>query len=182
MRKATILKLVNHLNKVINENISMNAYLKKEGLPSNYFFIKKKTVIQDKESESISDDDYNEIMSLFKTINNRQISRNNKVKYNDEKTDDKSEVSIERNDDNKIVKYHFISYIKNKDSLRGSFTRDEMNLVYRLYSNYGSSITQREVSRFFPEYSLTDFKRILDFKSCNLFLRAFYPRIKTRCF
>ena len=36
-----------------------------------------------------------------------------------------------------------------------------MNMIYRLYSAYGSNITQREVSRFFPEYSLIDFKRIL---------------------
>ena len=36
-----------------------------------------------------------------------------------------------------------------------------MNNVYRLYSYYGASITQREISRTLPEYSLVDFKRIL---------------------
>lgn len=36
-----------------------------------------------------------------------------------------------------------------------------MNLIYRLYSYYGSSLTQRQVSRHFPDYSLVDFKRIL---------------------
>ena len=30
-----------------------------------------------------------------------------------------------------------------------------------MYSYYGSSLTQRIVSRNFPEYSLVDFKRIL---------------------
>ena len=36
-----------------------------------------------------------------------------------------------------------------------------MNSVYRMYTYYGSGLTQQIVSRYFPDYSLIDFKRIL---------------------
>ena len=52
-----------------------------------------------------------------------------------------------------------------------------MALIYRLYSSYGSNITQREVSRFFPEYSLCDFKRILRTFSITKASAPFPPHI-----
>lgn len=63
--------------------------------------------------------------------------------------------------ESKIWNYTFNILIKDSPVLSGTLGREEMNMIYRLYSAYGSNITQREVSRFFPEYSLIDFKRIL---------------------
>ena len=76
-------------------------------------------------------------------------------------TDDKIESSILRNNAGKIVGYSFRVYRRDKTPVQGILNRDEMQLIYRLYSYYGASITQREVSRHFPDYSLQDFKRIL---------------------
>lgn len=76
-------------------------------------------------------------------------------------TDDRAEVEQVRDDDGKILYYSFKIYKTDKPALTGRLDRDEMNLVYRLYSYYGDSLPQRIVSRHFPNYSIVDFKRIL---------------------
>jgi hypothetical protein len=63
---------------------------------------------------------------------------------------------------NKIVSYKYNIKIKNRPDLEGEFTREEMDSVYRLYSNMdGAGLTQRVVSRYFPSLTFVDFKRIL---------------------
>ena len=71
MKEQTIIKLTNHLKTVIADNISMNAYSEKIGLPTSYFCMKRKAVEQAKEAGTISDEDYNIIMDLFKQIDAR---------------------------------------------------------------------------------------------------------------
>jgi len=77
--------------------------------------------------------------------------------------EDESRTKVEyiRGEDDNITSYKFVIYIKNKEPLKGVLSREELALIYRLYSVYGARLTQREVSRFFPEYSLVDFRRIL---------------------
>ena len=77
-----------------------------------------------------------------------------------EPDDDRNSVNIIRDDNGKIKFYEFKVLRRDKAPLVGRLTRDEMNNIYRMYSYYGMSITQREISRYFPEYSLIDFKRI----------------------
>lgn len=76
-------------------------------------------------------------------------------------TDERAETELVRDEDGRIVSYRFKVFRSDKSPVVGVLTRDEMNLIYRLYSYYGSSLTQRQVSRNFPDYSLVDFKRIL---------------------
>ena len=76
-------------------------------------------------------------------------------------TDDRAITNVERDENGLISYYTFEIYRKYKNPIIGKFSREEMNLVYRLYSYYGDSLTQRVISRNFPEYSLVDFKRIL---------------------
>ena len=66
-----------------------------------------------------------------------------------------------RDDKGRIVSYHYEIFIRDKKSLIGDLRREEMDNIYRLYSYYGSSLTQRQISRFFPDLSLVDFRRIL---------------------
>lgn len=76
-------------------------------------------------------------------------------------TDDRAETSYIRNDNGKIIGYRFSIYRKNKAPICGELSRDEMDLIHRLYSYYGDSLQQRVISRHFPQFSLIDFKRIL---------------------
>lgn len=66
-----------------------------------------------------------------------------------------------RDDEKKITLYSYKIFIREKETLEGTFTRDEMNQIYQMYSSYGANLTQRDLSRQFPQFSLVDFKRIL---------------------
>ena len=61
----------------------------------------------------------------------------------------------------KITSYKFKILIRDKEALVGELSREEMDLIYKLYSFEGSNLQQRTVSRHFPNYTFQDFKRIL---------------------
>ena len=76
-------------------------------------------------------------------------------------TDDRAITNVEY-DDNGLIKYYtFEIYRKDSPTLRGKLDRKEMESVYRLYSYYGANLTQKIVSREFPQYTFIEFKRIL---------------------
>lgn len=162
----------------MSKGISRNAYAEEVGLPTNYFWTKRNAVEEAIKSGSITPEDYNTITDLFKQIEGRGTIKDT-TPFPDqdlEDTDDISNVRIIRSD-GRITGYSFVIYIRDKQSLIGTLNRDEMNMVYRLYSNYGSNITQREVSRFFPDYSLVDFKRILRAFSITKASAPFAPHV-----
>ena len=61
----------------------------------------------------------------------------------------------------KITSYKFKILVRDKPALEGELTRDEVDLMYRLYAADGTNLTQREVSRYFPLYTFQEFKKIL---------------------
>jgi len=82
--------------------------------------------------------------------------------YEDDKYEDRSFSEIIRDETKKITSYHYNIFIRDEKSLEGYFTREEMDLVYRLYSNMdGAGMTLRSVSRHFSNLTFRDFKRIL---------------------
>ena len=154
MKQETINKIIKHLSAIKDAGITIDQYQQLNNLSSQFIYNKIKSIKTAYNKGDINDDVFDNIISLY---NNVKAVKSKDV----EETDNRSEVNVERDDNGKIIKYSFKVYIRDKAPLIGSFTRDEMSLIYRLYSSYGSNITQREVSRFFPEYSLCDFKRVL---------------------
>lgn len=62
----------------------------------------------------------------------------------------------------RITGYKYKIYIRDEKPLIGEFTREEMDRIYRLYSNMdGAGLTLRAVSREFSNLNFRDFKRIL---------------------
>lgn len=153
MKQTTIDKFIKHLQEIKDLDISIKDYCRLKGLGKDYIYDTFNKVCKEKDKIS----QYSYINTLYNDIKNKKSAKNSDI----EKTDNKSKVEIIRDENGRISNYKFEIFIKNKPSLSGTLTRDEMSLIYRLYSSYGSNITQREVSRFFPEYSLYDFKRIL---------------------
>lgn len=185
MRETTIIKLINHLQAVISSNLSMNAYAEKVGLPQNYFYLKRKQIDSDYQDRKVPNEAYAIITDLFKQIDARgriRVSKETQEMVDEILTTQEEEtstgsVSYVRNDDGKIVRYMFTIPLRDKPALTGSLTRDEMNMIHRLYSYYGSSITQREVSRSFPEYSLEEFKKILRVFNITKAAAPFAPHV-----
>ena len=121
---------------------------------------------------SVKNYNYSNLTSIIKYAKDNGkdedlLSLYNSVKYNSGNTveqidtDDRAETEQVRDEDGKIVSYRFKIFRRDKTPVIGALSRDEMGLIYRLYSYYGASLTQRQISRHFPEYSLVDFKRIL---------------------
>ena len=62
----------------------------------------------------------------------------------------------------KISSYYYNIKVQGEPDLVGYLTREEMNLIYRLYSNMdGAGLNQRTISRELKHLSFKDFKRIL---------------------
>lgn len=76
-------------------------------------------------------------------------------------TDDRAIINVERDENGLIQYYTFEIYRRESPTLNGKLDRREMESIYRLYSLYGANLTQKIVSREFPQFTFIEFKRIL---------------------
>ncbi len=60
-----------------------------------------------------------------------------------------------------ITEYKYRILVRDKPTIEGSLSREEVDLMHRLYSAEGSNLTQRSVSRYFPTFTFQDFKKVL---------------------
>ena len=145
MKKETRKSIEKVLKYAQDNNISVSAACKVK----DFKYVNLVNTIKYARTNGLDED----IVSLYDSV------KKNTTEHVD--TDEKAEVELVRDEDGKVVSYRFKVFRRDKTPVIGALDRDEMNLVYRLYSYYGASLTQRQVSRHFPEYSLVDFKRIL---------------------
>lgn len=139
------------VNEIIND-LKKYQTLNNEKHNATYYYTQRANIIN---SESLNPS----LIKDFLEIYNSCKKKNNSIEKIE--TDDRAIANVERDKNGKIQYYSFEIYKRDKEPLIGKFNREEMSLIYRLYSFYGTSLTQRVVSRNFPEYSLVDFKRIL---------------------
>jgi hypothetical protein len=90
-----------------------------------------------------------------------QCKRNVSTTKEEVETDDKAVIDVERDEEGRIQFYTFEIFRKDNPTFRGKLDRKEMETIYSLYSTYGQNLTQKIVSRNFPEYTFVEFKRIL---------------------
>lgn len=166
MRVKTILSFIETLQKIKDSGLSISAYCKANGKEPQSIYSKMQNF---KNSVDSTTEYYNKVIGLYNSIVDKEDQKYNKIpeeqKVVSVDTQDSdtnlTEINYERDEDDRIIYYSYKIYRRNKAPLIGKFSRDEMNIIYRLYSYYGASLTQREVSRYFPELSLVDFRRIL---------------------
>lgn len=80
----------------------------------------------------------------------------------DENFEKRNSVELVRDSEDVIKEYRFRIMIKNKPDFTGSLSREEAEKLYRLYSFYGASLTQRHVNRELGNrFTLSEFKKIL---------------------
>ena len=148
MKESTINSFINLLNKIKASGLSIAAYCEKND------DIKSPSAIYDKfanfkKSVDETNPHYSEVIELYNSIVNPKIVSKDNID-----TDNRSEINYLRDEEGKIQSYEFAIYRKDKPTLTGKFSRDEMSMIYRLYSIYGANLTQREVNRYFPQYSI----------------------------
>lgn len=115
-----------------------------------YWYNQKTNIVN---SENISP----ELIVEFLTLYNSK----KKYKVSEIETDSKAIINMERDEEGYIQYYTFEIFRKDAPTLVGKLDRKEMETIYRLYSIYGANLTQKIVSREFPQYTFVEFKRIL---------------------
>ena len=163
MKQATLKKYLNILQEVKDSGQTLRQYcLSHPTLSYNSIVqtISKIREMNEEESEMVSI-----ILTLYGQVTTKSIesfdSKSENLTSCEVETDTTAETSYERDEDGKIKYYTYQIFRRGKTPLCGKLTREEMNTIYRLYSYYGDSLTQRVISRYFVEISLIDFKRIL---------------------
>lgn len=169
-RTSTIAKRKETLELIEKSGQTIYAYFKNNDKDPNSFYVAMNNIVEDFKNGQTELEDivalYNRLKNrehLIEEENPKQLELFSKEEASQEiqDTDENVIATIDRNSEGKIVSYSFKVFRRDKTPVEGTLTRNEMNDIYRLYSYYGASITQREVSRRFPDYSLVDFKRIL---------------------
>jgi hypothetical protein len=162
MKQKTLKKYLKLLQDIKVSGLSIKAYCEVYGIyaQSIYDYIYAARKQNKEESDMVS-----ELLSLYNEITHRKngeaVEIPQVVAEEDVETDYTADISYERDSEGKIRYYKYAIFRKGKAPLCGKLSREEMDTVYRLYSYYGDSLTQRVVSRYFTELSLIDFKRLL---------------------
>ena len=204
MDKIKTESLINELTTITNSGMNLKQYCTTYSIPTQSWAAKKAWVTTALNKGEIDQDTANRFFVAYQnaqtgvndvfsgtiTSTNKQftfkgdhdlpIDSTTKVENTEEviENDERAETQIVRDSEGKVSYYKFKIFKRDKAPLMGKLTREEMNSVYRLYSYYGANITQREISRTLPEYSLIDFKRILRVfnitKACSPFAPHMY--------
>jgi len=173
VRQSTILKTIEILKLIYQSGLSIHGYFKSIDKNPSEFYRRLKKISDEYENKEIEGPEVEELLDLVNKIRNIETVISDiveedpnqlKLEFKEEEvldTDERVESSYIRNNEGKISGYKFKVYRRDKTPVTGVLSREEMQTIYRLYSYYGASITQREISRHFPDYSLIDFKRIL---------------------
>ena len=159
-----------------------SKYKKRPNFLTDY---KRRGLERDYSNKKITHDQYAEFINLYneflyideeeKELN--KLTKNNQfdvelteeeikeIEYDAEKDDKYDERSIGnsiKDDTGKITHYYYKILVRDEPPLEGNFSREEMDKIYRLYSNLdGAGLTLRAVSREFHNLTFRDFKRIL---------------------
>ena len=152
------------VKELITELKNINNFKESNRKPT-YWYAQKKAVVNSEISTNLIKEFLDEYCRV-KSDPNKGVEKL--------ETDDKANIDVERDEDGNIQYYTFEIFKKNHPTLRGKFDRREMEIIYDLYSVYGANLTQKIVSREFPNYSFVDFKRIL--RAFNIYKYDFAPK------
>lgn len=145
----------------ISENKVKELINELKGLNSLDESLRKKSYWYSNKQKIVDSSDINpELVTEFLQEYNR-IKRTYTQKTESVETDDRAVTNVERGEDGNIEFYTFEIYRKDNPVFEGKLDRKEMETIYRLYSIYGANLTQKIVSREFPQFTFIEFKRIL---------------------
>lgn len=139
------------INEII-EDLRKYKSLNNKKHKANYYYQARQNII-----------DSNHPVELIKKFLDiySQCKRNITLNKEEIETDDRAVTNLERDDEGRIQFYSFEIYRKDNPTFTGKLDRKEMETIYRLYSVYGANLTQKIVSREFPQFTFIEFKRIL---------------------
>jgi hypothetical protein len=110
-------KFINILSNLVENNISFEEYQSENNLSSNYFTNKHRDAKKLYNAGGITEKEFNKLNSLYNKL--KTTSKCDDL----EKTDNRSEVNLVRDENGHISKYEFKIYIQDKAPLIGVLLR-----------------------------------------------------------
>lgn len=159
MKNETVLKFINRCNECADKKMTRNAYAMAYNLSSAYFTNTWNNILNNLNNNSIDINLYNQAAEALTKLDSAYAVYTVNGQYDDEGQDEYT--TYERDESGKIQTYAFKFFRKGKNPVIGKLTRDDMEVICKLYTNFGQNVQRREVSRYFPNWSLNDFKKIL---------------------
>lgn len=157
MKEKTIETFIKRCQDVIKSKMTRNSYEVSHDLSSGYFYKTTAKILQEHENGTIDVEVFNTIIDILTKLDSSYAIYGTKFE-----SDGNEEYTTLERDENDLIKYYkFRINRKNKRPIIGKLSRDEMETICRLYTYYGQGLTRRELSRYFNEWSLEDFKKIL---------------------
>ena len=92
----------------------------------------------------------------YETVYSSEDPKLDKYTKEEVETDDRAVTEVERDENGNIQYYTFEIFRKDSPTFRGKLDRKEMETIYKLYSYYGFNLTQKIVSREFPNYTFVN--------------------------
>lgn len=184
LKKKLIEEAILLVKEAINKKISLNSLCVDKGRRRNFvanltWELKDSDIInQYDEQEGVLVRDFLSIYDRYlnSKVDTLQVPVDKQIleydAYDDDSYEERSKSEIIRGDEEiilhdgiknkKIISYAFNVKRKDKPDFVGELTREEMDMVYSLYSSMdGAGLTQRTVSRFLPRFQIDEFKLIL---------------------
>lgn len=171
MKRETIKKYIKLFNSVKRSNKSLRQFCIDKKIGYNNIIIMMNNI---RKKEVLSENEV-KLLHLYETILQEKKSNNNIINH------DNNKVEYIRDENGIIQCYSYEIFIRDKNPLVGKLTREEMNMIHRLYSYYGDALTQRTISRYFVDLSLIDFKRILRAFNITKASSPFAPHMFEEC-
>jgi len=138
--------------KEIIEDLRKYKSLNNKKHKANYYYQARQNIIDSEHPIEL----IKEFLDIYS-----QCKRNVTTTKEEVETDDRAITDVERDEEGRIQFYTFQIFRKDDPTFEGKLDRKEMETIYSLYSTYGQNLTQKIVSRNFPEYTFVEFKRIL---------------------
>ena len=138
--------------KEIIEDLRKYKSLNNKKHKANYYYQARQNIIDSEHPIEL----IKEFLEIYS-----QCKRNVSTTKEEIETDDRAITEVELDENGNIQYYIFEIFRKDSPTLKGKLDRKEMETIHKLYSLYGANLTQKIVSREFPQYTFVEFKRIL---------------------
>lgn len=181
MKQETVEKFISNVENCIASGLTRTAYCKENKMGHSYFSRTLRTILNAYKSGKLDETTFSKVTDVASKLGVSNILSEKDSYTQQLDSEDKTETSYERDENGKIKYYCYKIYIRNRQPLIGKLSREEMNSIYRLYSYYGANLTQRQISRQFPDLSLIDFKRILRAFNITKANGCFPPHMLEEC-
>ena len=84
----------------------------------------------------------------------------NRITSEIDTSENKSEITVNRDDDGRISSYDVIVYRRDQVPFKATLSREEVEKLYGLYTYYGGNVTARNVASEFPRFTLGEVKKL----------------------